>query len=105
MAKKRKSKVVRSFSKTKTLDAKVADSPIAQITSVTPHESKAEKSPFHIWKWIIATKKRSIPAAILAILIIILAVPLSRDVALGIFIKKNLSFIVQDDTSHARISD
>ena len=57
-----------------------------------------------MWQKLKRHKKLSVSAAVLCGLLLVLAIPPSRDVLLGIFIKKDLSFIVQDETSHARIS-
>lgn len=75
----------------------------AEVTDIP--QPTAKKPPKYFFNWLRASNKRLIPALLLFALIIITAVPPTRYILPGIFIKKKLSFIIQDATSHARISD
>lgn len=79
--------------------------PKEPVDPVVAPETPVKKSPKQLFKWAITHKKKSVPAAILFLLLVVTAIPATRYILPGFFVKKNLSFIVQDAKSHARISD
>ncbi len=84
-----------------------AQRPLGEVTPAVAPEVVPipKKSPARVIAWCKAHKKVAVPSALFGVLLIITAIPQSRYVLPGLFIKKNVSFIVQDKSALTRISD
>lgn len=87
-------------------DLQVVEEPTAQ-DSVEPEKPKKVTNTNFLSKaktWFLSNKKVSIPAAVLVLLIIILAVPVTRYKSLGLVYKKNFVISAYDTTANTPVS-